>query len=232
MFKINKENLLILVLLILLVLEIINSDDHKSKSTFTHGLPLSNKVIVIDAGHGGKDEGTSGKLEKTEKVINLEVAIKLQKYLEQSGAFVILTRADGMGLHDLTARNKKMSDLAKRKDIINNSYADIMLSIHQNNFSESKYSGSQVFYSSNCEASKNLAKHIQTQMKEVLDKKNDRVEKENKEYYLFKKSKIPNVLIECGFLSNPIEEMKLNDTEYQENVAWAIYKGVLLYYNN
>jgi len=224
--------LIILVLLILLVIEVINNGCFKAKQTFTHGLPLSNKVIIIDAGHGGKDEGTSGKLKKTEKVINLEVTLKLQKYLEQSGAYVILTRADSSGLHDEGARNKKMSDLSKRKDIINNSYADIMLSIHQNNFSEAKYNGSQVFYKSNCEESKKIAKHIQTEMKYILNKNNNRVEKENKEYYLFKNSKIPNVLIECGFLSNQSEEIKLNDDEYQENIAWAIYKGVLLYYNN
>ncbi|HBY21701.1 MAG: hypothetical protein A2Y24_03080 [Clostridiales bacterium GWE2_32_10] len=232
MFKINRENVLIVLLLIVLILAIINNMGNKTKNIFKYGLPISNKVIIIDAGHGGIDAGTSGKLKKTEQVINLEIAKKLQQYLEQGGAYVVLTRADENGLYDKNAKNKKRSDFAKRKDIINNSHADIIISIHQNYFSESKYSGAQVFYKAHCEVSKDIAKCIQSEFKNILNKNNNRIEKESSEYYLFKNSKIPIILLECGFLSNANEEVKLNNSEYQENIAWAIYKGVLIYYAN
>ena len=232
MFKISRENVLIVLLLIVLILVIIDNMGNTTKNIFKYGLPISNKVIIIDAGHGGMDAGTSGKLEKTEQIINLEIAKKLQQYLEQGGAYVVLTRADENGLYDENVKNKKRSDLAKRKDIINNSHADIIISIHQNYFSESKYSGAQVFYKAHCEASKNIAKSIQGELKNILNKNNNRVEKESSEYYLFKNSKIPIILIECGFLSNASEEIRLNEAEYQENIAWAVYKGVLIYYAN
>lgn len=233
MIIIEKENIVIAVLtVILIILVIVNVNKSITQSTFKQGSPLSGKVIVLDAGHGGRDPGASGDTGVTEEKINLEVTLKLQKYLEVSGAYVILTRADQNGLYDLNANNFKRSDMKKRKEIINSSRADLFISIHQNKFPESKYKGAQVFYRPNDETSKKISVLIQKELKNILDKENSRAEKETAENYLLKNSVMPGILIECGFLSNKRDEKNLISNEYKENIAWAVYKGIALYYEH
>lgn len=169
-----------------------------------------------------------------EKDLNLSIALKLQEYFEQNGTYVILTRSDDNGIYDGSGsiRSKKNSDLKNREKIIEESDADIFLSIHMNKFTESKYSGPQVFFSPNNEESKVLAEEVQKSLIEGLKPKSEReIKKADSSIYLLKKANIPAILIECGFLSNSDEERKLIDEKYQQRIAWSIYAGVLKYYD-
>lgn len=192
----------------------------------TFSMPVAKKNIVIDAGHGGWDPGKVRKDGIVEKNINLAIASKLQKYLEQGGAFVLTTRVEDKALSE-----KKRQDLKERKNIANEDSVDLMISIHQNSFPKETAKGAQVFYFDKSEESKKLAEIIQAKIKESVDNSNNRVAKANKEYYLLKKNRIPSVIVECGFLSNEEENKKLNDENYQEKIAWAIYMGIIEYYN-
>lgn len=228
---IRKEVLLVLPLLILgLAFVFLEKND----SVPTMYLPITDKVIAIDAGHGGIDPGAIGKQGVREDEVNLQIALKLRKLLEENGGIVILTRNDGEGLYteeSRTIRDKKNEDLRNRRIEVNNSEPDVLLSIHLNSFPQSQYYGAQTFYKEGCEKSKNLAFIIQEELKNVLDKNNKRVPQSRDNVYIIRESKAPAVLIECGFLSNPQEEMKLNDPKYQEKIAWAIYIGVMRYFN-
>lgn len=191
----------------------------------TFSMPIANKNIVIDAGHGEWDPGKVAKDGTLEKDINLQISKYLQGYLEQSGGFVLTTRINDTALSD-----KKREDLKERKNIANNENVDLLVSIHQNSFPKENVKGAQVFYYDGSEESKKLAECVQNRLKEI-DKNNERVAKENKDYYLLKETTMPSIIVECGFLSNEEENNKLKDEEYQKKVAWAIYLGVLDYYN-
>lgn len=197
----------------------------KEQQTVMTMMPTDQKVIVIDVGHGGWDPGRTGTQGENEKDINLKIALKLQNYLEQSGSVVLITRNEDEAL-DL---NKKI-DMKKRKEIINDSQGDMMISIHQNSFPSSSEKGSQVFYYKNNEEGKELAQLLQERLKSVLDPDNKRQAKENSSYYILKNTKIPSAIVECGFLTHPEEEKLLNTEEYQEKVAWAIYLGIIDYF--
>ncbi len=147
---------------------------------------------------------------------------------------MIVTRSDDNGIYDVSGsiRSKKNSDLKNREKIITESGADIFISIHMNKFSESKYSGPQVFYSANNEKSKVMAECVQKSMTECLKPSSVRdIKKADGSIYLLKKAEIPAILIECGFLSNSEEEQKLIDEDYQKQIAWSIYAGILKYYD-
>jgi len=152
-------------------------------------------------------------------------------YFEQSGIEVVMTRTDDAGLFgadDKSVREKKRKDLRKRERIMNESQADLFISIHMNKFEDSRYSGPQVFYSPNEESSKRLAETLQSELIAVLQPSSRReIKKANSDIYLLKKAEIPAVLVECGFLSNPQEEKLLQDEDYQNRIAWAIYSGVI-----
>lgn len=192
-----------------------------------------NKVIIVDAGHGGVDGGTSGRSGVKESEINLLIALKLRLLLEQNGAIVLLTRDDDMGLYSDTGRirDKKNEDLKNRIDIVNNSQADLYVSIHLNSFPQTQYYGAQTFYPQGSEDSKRAAEYVQEELIRVLNNGNDRVTKVKNDTYLMKHTKIPTVLVECGFLSNPMEERLLQESQYQEQVAWSIYIGILRYFH-
>ncbi len=146
--------------------------------------------------------------------------------------FAMIREVDeGLYSQQGTVRNKKNEDLKNRKDMIRDYKADIFISIHLNSFPMSQYYGAQVFYHKNNEESKLLAKKIQEELLVLLDRGNKRVEKESDSYYLLRDNPVPSVLVECGFLSNPEEEKLLKDSEYQNKIAWAIYKGIMMYFN-
>lgn len=195
-------------------------------------MPIEQSTIVIDAGHGGFDPGKVGVDGQKEKEINLNIAKKLQSYLELSGVKVIMTRIDDDGLYEESDENKKRVDLKKRIEIANEADAQVFVSIHQNSFPESKYKGAQVFYHKNSEEGKNLAVYIQANLKENLDVTNKRKSKSNESYYILKQSNIPAVIVECGFLSNYVEAKNLELDLYQQKVAWSIYMGIIEYFNN
>ena len=199
-------------------------------------MPITNKTIVLDAGHGGIDSGTSSD-DKTifEKDINLAITLKLKELIESSGGLVILTRDDDSSLYEesgnKTTRQKYNENLKNRKKIADESNADMLISIHLNYFTQSKYYGAQTFYPESNKDGKALASCIQNEFKRVVDNSNNRVIKPRNDLYLLKDCKIPSALIECGFLSNEKEAKLLNDEEYQEKIAWAIYSGIQKYFD-
>ncbi|MGL4789925.1 MAG: N-acetylmuramoyl-L-alanine amidase [Anaerotignaceae bacterium] len=187
---------------------------------------VQSAVVVIDAGHGGWDPGKTGTTDNNEKDINLTIAKNLQVFLEASGATVIITRNG-----DEALGNNKREDMKERKDITEGANPDILISIHQNAFPSANAKGAQVFYYNNSKEGKILAELIQTHLKDDLDNTNTRQAKANTDYYILKQINIPTALVECGFLSNLEEEELLNSQEYQMKVAWAIYLGIVDYFN-
>ena len=189
----------------------------------------SQKIVVLDAGHGGSDPGKIGVSGTKEKDINLSVTYKTKELLEQNGITVVLTRTEDQGLSDASAKNKKLSDLEQRCRIINESGAAFAVSIHQNSYSDPSVRGSQVFYYKSSAEGEKLAEALQTVFNETISREKNRQIKENTSYYLLIHVKCPIVIAECGFLSNPDEEQKLSDDTYQAQVAEALAKGILEY---
>ena len=207
------------------------SSNPKTVPTVT--LPVTNKVIVVDAGHGVPDEGAESSNGTSEAETNLNIALKLQTLLEQSGATVILTRSDENAIYDIdskTLKQKKISDLKNRVKVGNESSADIFVSIHLNKIPQQQYYGWQTFYKSSDEKSIKLAKSIQNSLNESIQKENDRVAMKLDTIYIIKNVEIPITIVECGFLSNPEEEKNLLNDEYQNRLAWGIYSGIIDYF--
>ena len=188
-------------------------------------------VIVIDAGHGGNDPGKIGIDGTLEKDINLQIAYRLKKYLEASDVDVVLTRKNDNGLYTDRDSRKKMADITKRCDIINDASPDLTVSIHQNSYHQEEISGGQVFYYKKSDKGKRLAEIIQERFDYVLGEKNTRLAKSNDNYYLLLHVKSPIVIVECGFLTNWKEAASLNSEEYQDRVAWTIHMGIMEYLN-
>lgn len=187
--------------------------------------------VVIDAGHGGDDPGKVGINGAKEKDINLKIALILKKYLEEEGIEVVLTREADQGLYNDGASNKKVQDMKRRIEIIEKAGPVITVSIHQNSYPAENVHGAQVFYYGTSAEGKRLAESIQEQMVTCLDPENRRSVKANESYYLLKKTDIPIVIVECGFLSNGKEAEKLCDEDYQDRAAWAIHMGIMQYLN-
>lgn len=207
--------------------------DLNTKTVETVSLPVTNKVIVIDVGHGIPDEGAEGNNGTTEAQTNLKIALKLQNLLEQSGATVLLTRSDENAIYDLeseTLREKKVSDIHNRVKIGNESSADIFVSIHLNKIPQEQYWGWQCFYNQN-DKSKILAEKLQENLNEAIQKGNKRVPMKLDNVYIMKNVQIPISIVECGFLSNEEEEKLLLTDEYQEKLAWGIYNGIMDYFS-
>lgn len=185
--------------------------------------------IVIDAGHGGKDPGKIGVNGEKEKELNLQIAKKLKKNLEEKNFKVVLTRDSDEGLYSEDARNKKVEDMKKRCEIIDDAEPVFTISIHQNSYPEEYVKGAQVFYYGQSKEGEELAKILQASLIENLDKENNRTAKANESYYLLKKTSSPTVIVECGFLSNSEEASQLSDSKYQQKIADAICQGVNKY---
>lgn len=185
-------------------------------------------VVVLDAGHGGADPGKIGVNEVLEKDINLAITLKTKELLEKEGVEVVLTRKDDNGLYEETDGNKKRADLNRRCEIIEESKADFVVSIHQNSYSDSSVQGAQMFYYKNSEKGKALAEILQTVFNESASSKPHQA-KENGEYYMLLHVSCPIVIAECGFLSNWEDAEQLRTETYQEEVAKALAKGILQY---
>lgn len=185
--------------------------------------------IVVDAGHGGFDSGKVGIGNILEKEINLAIARKVQENLEAAGIEVVMTRESDQGLYDENEENKKQQDMKKRCEMINESGADLAVSIHQNSYTEEYVCGPQVFYYETSQKGKELAQILQETLNEKLDIARPREIKADNTYYILKKTQIPTVIAECGFLSNTEEAKKLTSEEYQEQVAEAVCEGILQY---
>ncbi len=189
-------------------------------------------IVAIDPGHGGNDPGKIGINDKLEKDINLAIAMKLEKLLKKQDIEVVMTRTEDVGLYQESDSNKKRADMKKRVTLINESNADLCVSIHQNSYTSQNATGAQVFYYSGSENGQKMAELIQKTLIEKVDSSNRRVAKSNNDYYMLINVKCPSVIIECGFLSNWKEATSLADDYYQEQLAEAICSAVLLCLSN
>ncbi|MDO4167801.1 MAG: N-acetylmuramoyl-L-alanine amidase CwlD, partial [Eubacteriales bacterium] len=186
-------------------------------------------TIVLDSGHGGIDPGKVSADGVYEKDINLAIALKLRDELKKQDCQVVMTRETDEGLYDASASNKKMSDMKKRIEIMNGCDPDLIISIHQNSFSDTISKGAQVFYQASSESGKALAELLQEVLKTQVDPENRRQCKANNDYYLLQHSEATMVIVECGFMSNPGESASLQTEEYQSKIATAIAGGVIQY---
>ena len=190
------------------------------------------RLIMIDAGHGGNDPGKVGVDGVLEKDLNLQLAKKLKTLLEQQDMEVMLVREEDRGLYDENASNKKVQDMKRRCELINEEQPVCVVSIHQNSYHEESIHGAQVFYYSTSRESEKLAKVLQSELVRVAEPENTRQAKANDTYYLLKKTEAPVVIVECGFLSNWADCAKLQDENYQDKLVWAIHMGILKYMNS
>ncbi len=192
------------------------------------------KTVIIDAGHGGVDGGTSSADGTVEKDLNLQIALKLDEMLKSIGVKTILVRDSDISIHDDTAktiRQKKVSDLKNRLSIINNTEDSVFVSIHQNHYGNSKYRGTQVFYSKNNPQSMKLADCIRMPVVTYLQPENTReIKQSGSEIYLLYHAQAPSVMVECGFLSNDEDTRQLKDENYQKKLVFIITLGILDYF--
>lgn len=203
------------------------------ESWSTWSLPLSGKIIVLDAGHGGPDGGAVSDQGHLEKEISLPITIYLRDFLQQAGAFVIMTRETDTDLANPNTKglsNRKTQDLLQRAKLVKESKADFLLSIHLNAFPSSKYYGAQTFYYPGIKQSGDAAQLIQDEIKRVLSN-TDRVAKRIDNVYILKSADIPSVMVEVGFLSNSNEAKQLANPTYQKQMANSIYQGILRFYS-
>ncbi|WP_233567210.1 N-acetylmuramoyl-L-alanine amidase CwlD [Cohnella endophytica] len=203
-----------------------------SSRTWTHwSLPLSGKVIALDAGHGGADGGAISKDGVIEKDLNMAIVLYLRDYLQQAGAIVQLTRE---GDYDLAAPDtksysrRKTEDLKERASKVQKLQANLTVSVHMNSIPSPRWSGAQTFYSPKNKDSQRLAAIIQSELRVVLGN-TQRIAKQADTIYLLKTLEMPTALVEVGFLSHPEEADLLADEQYQRKVAAAIYRGILRY---
>lgn len=187
------------------------------------------KTVVIDPGHGGIDGGAISVLGDEEQEINLDISLKLRDKLKAKGIAVVMTRETDVGLYGENDTNKKVADMKARCSLINEVNPDLMVSVHQNNYSSEGVKGAQVFYYSNSVEGEKAAVILQNHLREGLDKNNERKAKKNDNYYILINVKCPAVIAECGFLSNYSEAELLKNTEYQEKVAQALCDGICEY---
>ena len=192
------------------------------------------RVIVIDAGHGGEDPGAVGVNGTYEKDVNLSIAILLGDTLKEKGYTVVQTRTEDKMLY-LPEENvkgmRKISDLKNRCKITAEYENCIVISIHMNSYGASKYSGLQVYYTDKNEDSRALANRIQNSVRKELQPENHRQIKNGSSLYLLENANGTAVLIECGFLSNAEECSKLSQKEYQKELCFAISCGIIEYIN-
>ena len=231
MIVLSKKRILLITSMVLVALFsfVIQNAQVNKNIVPTVALPVSNKVIVLDAGHGVPDEGAESSNGTTEAQTNLKITLKVQNLLEQSGATVILTRSDENAIYSLdskTLREKKVSDIHNRVKIGNENSADIFVSIHLNKIPQNQYWGWQCFFKDGDEQSTKLAKCLQENLNKSIQKENKRVPMKLNTVYIMKHVEIPISIVECGFLSNPEEEKLLLEDEYQDKLAWGIYNGI------
>ena len=187
------------------------------------------KVIVIDAGHGGADPGMIGIGGLEEKGINLAVSMKLKEALENQGFTVVMTRQEDKGLYEEGTRNKKVQDMQNRIEVMEKAKPILAVSIHQNSYTEESVKGPQVFYYETSAEGQKLAVNIQSALNTELSTERPRKEKGNTSYFLLKKSPCVLNIVECGFLTNKKEAELLQTEEYQQKIVEAVAKGIVQY---
>lgn len=215
----NKYRTLILICFFLLVIsfQVISAKE----------LPLFQKVIVVDAGHGGRDPGT--RYGKTlEKDLNLEIAKTLEKELLKQGAIVYMIRDEDEDLSNSSDYRKKRADLRRRVNFIEEKKSDLYLSIHLNWYKDYYYGGAEILYNGINKNNKVLA----TNLKESLTANNIKTrDLKTTNLYMYRNTNVVGVLVECGFLSNKNDRYLLKTKWYQEKFSKAIVEGVIKYFD-
>lgn len=193
------------------------------------GSGMKKQLIVLDAGHGGPDGGCVSVNGVAEKGINLSIVQSLRDSLEILGYSVVCTREDDRSIHDAGVEGiakQKLSDMKNRLDIINRQDNAVVLSVHQNQFVDKRYSGAQMFYAKDNDESRRLAECMKKQFVGLLQPENTReIKPVGSEMYLIHNAKNPALMIECGFLSNEQEAKLLESAQYQKKVAFTILTG-------
>lgn len=220
------------VLLIAFLVSIIGFNENNLIETSGE---IKTKRIIIDAGHGLPDGGAVAANGIEESSLNLQIALKLQEELENSGYDVIMTRKTENNIADSDKQNSireiKTSDLNNRVKIANESNADFMISIHMNKYNESKYWGWQTFYSKNSKEGEKLAELIQKGISNnIKERENKRTPLSIEGIKIVDKTSIPVVIVECGFLSNAEDLKFLQTEEYQDKMVEGIMEGIMEYY--
>ena len=219
----------------------LSSDRYNDKfpqqdNTSEHTESLNAPTVIIDAGHGGEDGGAVGIDGTLEKDLNLSIALELEEILRSQGIKTRLTRDTDILLYDKNSDyqgHKKIQDAAARIAIAEEYKNAVFVSIHMNSFSQSKYSGLQVYYSENSPSSSALAEAVQTLVSQNLQPNNKRKIKPSEgNIYILKKVTLPAILVECGFLSNPEECKALNSPEYRSRLCMILYTAISQYLQN
>lgn len=230
----KKSNVILIGLVFALLLAIYSLNMNTDTQATATGSDLQ-KTVIVDAGHGGEDPGkVSSYSDLKEKELNLIIALKLKKLLEEDEYKVIMTREEDKLVYTEGTTGiyqKRLQDLTRRKQIMDTGGAQIVVSIHMNSFTDPVYYGAQTFYPPNSPDSLKLAVSIQKSMRTILDPDNKRQPQEKKdEIVILRDLKTPTTIVECGFLSNAAEERKLSTEEYQLKVAEAIKAGIADYF--
>ena len=225
----KRRNIIVVSVILLTIITFIVCFGAISKTSVGEASASGIKV-VLDAGHGGVDSGVEGVNSKVkESELNLSVVKKLEKYFIDAGMSVVLTRSSDAGLYGLATSGLKRKDMQKRRDIINSAEPDIVISIHMNKYSVSSRRGAQVFFNNECENGKLLANCVQRSFNEMEQAVRECIALSG-DYYILNCSPYPSIIAECGFLSNPEDESLLITDEYQDQVAYAIFKGAVEYF--
>lgn len=220
----KKKIELVVILFLIAGLAVLNRnlEEQVSSSKVT----IRKNTVVLDAGHGGGDPGKVGVGDVVEKEINLQIAKKVEQLLKKEKVKVIMTREEDAMLAGEGSTGTKSADMKERVRIINEEAPQLAVSIHQNSYQDAVVHGAQVFYYSGSSEGENAAKVMQSALLAV-DEDNTRQAKANDTYYLLKRTDVPTIIVECGFLSNPEDAQNLCNEEYQDKVSEAICKGIL-----
>ena len=227
MIYIKKKGLVIITILILSIMAFVMC--FSAINIISIEGSVSDITVVLDAGHGGVDGGVSGRYTKVkESDLNLIITKKVKHNLIKAGINVVLTRSSENGLYGTATKNLKRKDMQKRQEIIKKANPNLVLSIHMNYYSLPSRRGAQVFYKAEDEESKTLSLKIQQSLNSMEEASRECSILKG-DYYLLNCHEYPSALIECGFLSNEEDEKLLTSNEYQEKIAYAIFKGIIDY---
>ncbi len=225
---VRRSSAVLLVCILLLSLVLVGLAENEIEVS----APLQ-RTIMLDAGHGAPDGGCVAADGTQEAPLNLAVCLQLQKALESRGFCVLMTRTDANGIHDSgkSIGEKKRADMRNRKKLRDAAMPALFVSIHMNQFEQTKYHGAQVLYDTTHQASADVAQCIQSALREKVDPENQRVPMRAPDgIYLLRAPNVPSLIVECGFLSNETEREKLKTADYQKAVADAIADGISQYF--
>lgn len=215
-----------LAVLLVLIAGLVILNQNLTQQVASEKISVRKNTVIIDAGHGGSDPGKVGAGDILEKEINLAIAKKVETQLKKEKIKVIMTREEDRMLTGDADSGSKAQDMKERVELINKELPQIAVSIHQNSYQDASVHGAQVFYYSGSQEGERAAGIMQNALL-AFDADNTRQPKANDTYYLLRRTRVPTIIVECGFLSNPEEAGNLCLDEYQEKVAQAICQGIL-----